>query len=195
MGVVISVPSIERARAFFEPIRGELTAREGLMIDQENNPGEVSRYFSGIGFGRACYGNGITTVVGTGLQGYDGDDVLTGGPGSDELTGGRGADAFIWTTIGDTGITSATADYVLDFNFAAGDRLVVSGLDADVYAAGDQAFTFIGSAAFSGTPGEINYVQQNGRTIIQMQTGTSPDIEGLIIIEALVTPQASWFVL
>jgi hypothetical protein len=32
-------------------------------------------------------------------------------------------------------------------------------------------------AAFSGRPGEINYYHIDGNTYIQMQTGTSPDVE------------------
>jgi serralysin len=82
-----------------------------------------------------------------------------------------------------------------DFNVAEGDRMDLSGVDADIYAAGNQAFRFIGNAAFSGTPGEINYVHQNGETLIQMQTGTSADAEGVIRIPGIVTPEASWFVL
>ena len=88
-----------------------------------------------------------------------------------------------------------TGDFVWDFSPAEGDRLDVSGIDADVYAAGNQTFTFIGDAAFSGTPGEINYVHAGGNTIIQMQTGTSADVEGVIRIYGILTPEASWFVL
>ena len=76
-----------------------------------------------------------------------------------------------------------------------GDRLDLVGIDADVYAANNQEFRFIGAAAFSGTPGEINYVHHNGETIIQMQTGTSIDVDGMIRIAGIVTPDASWFVL
>jgi Ca2+-binding RTX toxin-like protein len=138
------------------------------------------------------------------LKGFGGDDVLHGGNGHDVLTGGKGADflagasgpdAFVWTSIDDTGTTTATSDRVGDFRRAEGDVLDLGGIDANIYAAGNQAFTFIGTAAFSGTPGEINYVQQDGQTIIQMQTGTSADVEGIIVIAELVTPEASWFVL
>jgi serralysin len=87
-------------------------------------------------------------------------------------------------------------DLITDFNFAGQlDRIDLSGVDANAYAAGDQAFTFIGTSAFSGNPGEINYYHSGGETIIQMQTGTGVDIEGGIRLSGIHTPDASWFVL
>ena len=56
-------------------------------------------------------------------------------------------------------------------------------------------FTFIGTAAFSGTPGEINYRYENGDTIIQMQTGTSADVEGVIRLVGIHVPNESWIML
>jgi Ca2+-binding RTX toxin-like protein len=129
------------------------------------------------------------------LRGEDGNDRLTGGNGLDTLVGGAGADTFYWEATAETGVTFAAMDRITDFNFAQGDRINLSAVDADVYAAGNQAFTFIGTGAFSGTPGEINYYHDGGDTIIQMQTGTSADIEGGIRIAGIHTVDASWFVL
>jgi Ca2+-binding RTX toxin-like protein len=129
------------------------------------------------------------------LHGDAGNDQLTGGVGADFMTGAGGADTFIWSSIDDPGTTVETADRLGDFVPGEGDRLDVSGVDADAFAVDNQAFRFIGNAGFSGTPGEINYVHQNGDTIIQMQTGMSADVEGVIIIPGIVTPEASWFVL
>jgi Ca2+-binding RTX toxin-like protein len=129
------------------------------------------------------------------LSGGEGNDRLEGGTGADLMEGGGGADRFVWASIDDTGTTTETGDYISAFNPAEADRLHLYDIDADVYAAGNQAFTFIGAAAFSGTPGEINYVHVNGETIIQMQTGTSADVEGIIRIYGIVTPEASWFAL
>jgi serralysin len=135
-------------------------------------------------------GGGADVLVG----GY-GDDWLKGDIGADRMTGGPNADVFYWQWMQDTGATAATSDLVTDFNPLEGDRLDLVGIDADVYAANNQEFRFIGAAAFSGTPGEINYVHHNGETIIQMQTGTSIDVDGMIRIAGIVTPDASWFVL
>jgi Ca2+-binding RTX toxin-like protein len=144
-------------------------------------------------------GNGNDTLFGgNGNDTLDGDwsdDILVGGRGLDTLIGGTGGDLFVWADTNETGLTAATADVITDFNIAQGDRIDLSQIDANAYADGDQAFTFIGNAAFSGNPGELNYIYVNGDTIIQMQTGTSPDVEAVIRLEGIVTPDASWFAL
>jgi serralysin len=127
------------------------------------------------------------------LHGDAGNDRLIGGGGTDTLVGGGGGDSFFWASV--EGVDANTADVITDFNFAEGDHFYLSPIDADPSAAGNQAFTFIGSAAFSGTPGEINYVHANGDTLIQLQTGTSPDAEGVIRLAGIHIPEASWFVL
>jgi Ca2+-binding RTX toxin-like protein len=127
------------------------------------------------------------------IRGMDGGDGLRGGLGTDTLEGGNGPDMFIWVSTDETGVTAATADTIRDFDFAQGDRIDLHSVDANVYAAGDQAFAFIGTAAFSGTPGEINYYHAGGDTYIQMQTGTGVDVEGLIRLAGIHAPDASWF--
>lgn len=95
------------------------------------------------------------------LRGGNGDDILNGGLGSDQLQGGTGADIFRFTDIKDLGLTGATTDRVLDFSSAQGDRIDLTTIDANANLAGNQAFTFIGAAAFSGTAGELR-VQASG---------------------------------
>jgi Ca2+-binding RTX toxin-like protein len=129
------------------------------------------------------------------LDGKGGSDELLGRHGLDTLTGGSGGDTFVWLYANETGVTTATADVVTDFNFADGDRLDFSSVDADVYADGEQSFTFIGLAAFSGTPGEINYYHAGGNTYVQLQTGTVADVEGVICLNGILTPEAGWFIL
>jgi Ca2+-binding RTX toxin-like protein len=142
---------------------------------------------------------GNDTLVGMGgddlLLGSDGDDHLYGGPGRDALYGGADADRFSWSFTSDTGLTRATADEIWDFNAADGDRIDLAAIDADVTAAGNQAFTFVGGSAFSGAPGEVNYYWFGGNTYIQMNTGGNGDPEGVIRLDGIHTPEASWFVL
>jgi Ca2+-binding RTX toxin-like protein len=127
------------------------------------------------------------------MYGEAGQDRLEGGSGIDTMIGGLHADTFAWSAISDTGTTMSTSDQVVDFNPAEGDRLDVSGIDANVYAPHDQAFTFIGSAPFSGTPGEINYFHSDGDTYIQLQAGTSMPV--MFRLDGIHTPEADWFVL
>jgi serralysin len=102
---------------------------------------------------------------------------------------------FVWGSTSHTGATATTADVVADFNRGQGDRVDLSGIDANIVASGNQAFTFIGTAAFSGAPGQLRYVHSGGNTFIEMQTGTSADVEGVIRLNGIHTPDASWFVL
>ena len=94
------------------------------------------------------------------MYGGAGNDVLIGGAGADMLhsaggldmlTGGLGLDTFDFDLASES--TSAVRDQILDF--AIGDRIDLAGIDADLIAGGDQAFTLIGAAAFSGVAGQL----------------------------------------
>ena len=85
------------------------------------------------------------------LIGNSDHNVLTGALGKDILTGGLGSDTFDFNSIAETGNTAATADTIADFKSSEGDKIDLSGIDANLTMAGDQAFTFIGTAAFSST--------------------------------------------
>ncbi len=98
------------------------------------------------------------------LVGGEGDDVLVGSWGQDMLTGGAGADVFVFEQ-GHTGRWMGNADLISDFNQAEGDVIDLSAIDA-IYGAGDDAFTFIGDAAFSGTAGELTVYTHGGDTFV-----------------------------
>ncbi len=97
-------------------------------------------------------GNGLNNVItGNGLSnrlnGGDGDDRLIGGDGTDFLTGGLGNDVFVGEinsvkVVGKMG--SISLDTILDFS--AGDKIDLSGIDANAGLEGDQAFTLVNSA-------------------------------------------------
>jgi Ca2+-binding RTX toxin-like protein len=154
----------------------------------------------GFGGNDTLYGgNGNDTLWGMEggdtLRGESGVDTLIGGAGLDHLYGGGSADVFRWDETNETGLAAGTADVIHDFNRLEGDEFNLSAIDADVYADGDQAFTFIGMAAFSGTPGEIRYYHSDGNTYLEMQTGTSVDVEGVIMLSGIHDPEANWFLL
>jgi Ca2+-binding RTX toxin-like protein len=128
------------------------------------------------------------------LSGESGNDWLGGGMGGDTLYGGSGADTFAWTDPAQSGF-GWLHDVITDFNRAEGDLMDLSAIDANLSGWGNEAFTFIGTAAFSGTPGEVRYYQAGGFTFIEMQTHPSMDLEGWIALAGLHTPDASWFVL
>jgi Ca2+-binding RTX toxin-like protein len=187
------------------------TAEGDTLTEIENLQGSgYDDYLEGDGNGNWLYGeDGHDTIKGGGgadtLYGGLGNDTLTGGPGRDTLFGNGDADTFVWTSTSETGVTNGTSDIIVWFSRAEGDRIRLSAIDADVYAGGNQAFRFIGTAPFTlntatpetsdVVPGEIRYYQLGGVTYIELQTGSSPDIEALIGISGLHTPDASWFVL
>jgi Ca2+-binding RTX toxin-like protein len=177
-----------------------LIANMGLGGDAEGDTFISIENMFGSAFSDALAGDdGANYLGGLGggdvLWGLGGADQLAGGLGQDTLIGGPGGDLFWWYSTAETAVTAAAADVVLDFNFAEGDRIHLGGIDANVYAEGNQTFTFIGTAAFSGTPGEVNYYHAGGDTYIQMQTGMSADVEGVIRLAGIHDPQASWFYL
>lgn len=91
-------------------------------------------------------GNGNDTLIG-GV----GNDVLWGGSGTNTLTGGAGADRFYFQT-GDLVADPTKTTTITDFSRADGDKIDLSGYDADP---SKPSFTFIGTAAFSGHAGEL----------------------------------------
>ncbi|WP_165356368.1 M10 family metallopeptidase C-terminal domain-containing protein [Sphingosinicella sp. BN140058] len=81
------------------------------------------------------------------LKGNGGDDVLNGLGGNDTLVGGKGADSFCF-------FDGSGKDVILDFTSGT-DCIDLREIDANIFAAGDQAFDFIGSALFGGVAGEL----------------------------------------
>ncbi|WP_166038189.1 Ig-like domain-containing protein [Sphingosinicella sp. YJ22] len=96
------------------------------------------------------------------LFGGAGNDVLTGGAGNDlilgglrgdTLTGGAGNDIFRYDSVADS--NSTERDGIQDFN--SGDLIDLSRIDANALVGGNQAFNFVGNAAFSNTAGELRF--------------------------------------
>jgi hypothetical protein len=97
------------------------------------------------------------------IHGSLSNDTIYGNGGADGLVGNGGADTFAYTDVSHS--TSAAPDFLSDF--AAEDVIDLSAIDANTVAGGDQAFTFIGTAAFSNTPGELRVIIQPGPYVIQ----------------------------
>ena len=94
------------------------------------------------------------------LFGDGGNDKLFGGLGQDTMTGGLGADTFVigtWHFSNAPDSTLAAPDYIKDFSHAQGDKIDVSPIDANELMAGNQSFSFIGNADFTGVAGQLRY--------------------------------------
>jgi Ca2+-binding RTX toxin-like protein len=110
------------------------------------------------------------------LYGRAGNDNLIAGAGRDVLVGGLGADRLDvretspfssdyerdtvrYTSVLDSGTTAGTRDTIIGFDkggSATDDRIDLSAIDANARVAGNQAFQFIGAAAFTaGVAGQV----------------------------------------
>ncbi|MBE9610644.1 calcium-binding protein [Chitinilyticum piscinae] len=109
------------------------------------------------------------------LNGGSGNDLIVGGIGKDTLTGGIGADRFDFNTISESGLGSL-ADIITDFKHAEADKIDLAGIDANPYLAGDQAFRYIGTSAFSGNAtGMVRF--SAGKLQLSTDTDTAPELE------------------
>ncbi len=126
----------------------------------------------GIGNDTLLGGFGNDTLIGglgrDKLFGNAGFDKLTGGFGRDVLTGGAHRDIFDFNAVGETGKNFLTRDVIKDFKPFV-DDIDLSTIDA-VTGAGNQAFTFIGTGAFTGVKGELHYRFAGGNTIVEGDT-------------------------
>ena len=101
------------------------------------------------------------------LKGESGNDRLYGGNGADKLYGGSGADTFIFLAVRESTVKASGRDTIYDFNGKGGDRIDLSGLDANSTKSGMQKFSFIGDANFSGKAGELAYRIEGGKTVVE----------------------------
>jgi serralysin len=146
-------------------VGGRMTVEAGSTISTVINGTDYalgSDIIKGIrGAANTIHGNaGIDLLVGGDLRdvidgGSEGDKIRGNG-GADLLTGGSGADVFKYRAISESGL-GANADTITDF-LSGTDRLNFGRIDADANSAGDQAFTFVGTSAFTGGGvGSIRY--------------------------------------
>ena len=118
-----------------------------ITKDHENNP------LSATAGNNIIFGNAGNDS----LKGGTGSDILVGGSGTDTLTGGSGKSVFVFNAITESTVGS-NRDIITNFTHSKGDLIDLSSIDANANTAGNQPFRFIGSNAFLGQAGELNYV-------------------------------------
>jgi Ca2+-binding RTX toxin-like protein len=156
---------------------GNLAAGVRMTVDAAPLRGAETLTFDGSaeldGSFRIFGGTGADTISGS-----QSGDLITGGTGADSLRGGGGADTFIYRTVADS--TSSAHDTIHDF--AGGDIINLSQIDAISGGAND-AFTFIGSNAFSNTAGELRAVFENNAWTVQGDVNGDgiADIEMIVV--------------
>lgn len=140
----------------------------GTDGNDRRNGSDTSDLMDMNGGNDIAYGRGGNDqILGNGgrdtLYGGNGDDILNGGTGADKLYGGNGFDTFIF----DVRASASVLDYVMDFQHD-GDTIDLSKIDANSNRAGDQAFKWVGYAAFTGTAGEGRVYQAGDNTVLAL---------------------------
>jgi Ca2+-binding RTX toxin-like protein len=130
-----------------------LMATETMILDASLETNGILRLFGG---------KSADTLKG-GAQA----DYLHGNLGADMLAGGGGADLFRYDNVAES--NSASLDHILDFTPGT-DRIELSRIDANTLAAGDQAFSWIGSSAFTGSAGELRAFESGGSWFVEGDT-------------------------
>ncbi|MEA3045643.1 MAG: serralysin [Sphingomonadales bacterium] len=151
----------------------------------------------------AIGGGGNDVVTGNAannfLHGGAGNDSLAGGAGFDQDEGGAGADIFVFTAPGDSGETALRSDgakfrsdVLTDF-VSGTDRMDLSAIDANAATAGDDAFSFIGTGAFTHQAGQLRYEVLGGRVYIYGDVNGDGGVDFQIVANGTLL-QASDFI-
>jgi Ca2+-binding RTX toxin-like protein len=182
--------AVETANAGTDTVRTSL-ASFTLAAHFENLTGTSAA-------GQTLAGNGgANAIVGAGgvdrLSGGAGNDVLDGGAGADVLTGGTGSDVFLFRGV-DFG-NRKTAAVIADFNHAAGDKIDLHLVDANATRAGDQAFGFLGSGAFTGSAGQLRIQYYSGSTYIYFDLDGDRGADANLVLNGHIGLAAADFIL
>ena len=127
-----------------------LLATETMILDASQETDGALRLFGGAA---------SDTLKGGALA-----DLFHGAMGADTLGGGGGADVFRYQAV--TESYSVARDHIIDFTPGT-DKIDLGAIDANRSVGGDQAFSWIGSNAFSKTAGELRATQQGGQWIVE----------------------------
>jgi hypothetical protein len=123
--------------------------------------------------------NGTKGSVAGHINGFDGNDKLTGGKLADIIAGGRGADTmtghggadhFIFDSKDDSAPTPLGRDLIADFSHSQHDKIDLHAIDADETGGVDEDFSFIKTDNFSNTAGELRYAVLKGETQVAGDT-------------------------
>ncbi|TMJ14531.1 MAG: calcium-binding protein, partial [Alphaproteobacteria bacterium] len=124
---------------------------------------------------------GVGNTLANTIAGNSGNNILAGGLGADTVDGGGGNDSFLVRSTAES--NSVTMDHVIGFD--TGDRIDLSQVDANAGTVANDAFNFIGSAAFSGAAGELRAYQSGADWIVEgdVDGGGTADLVILVSVD------------
>lgn len=155
-------------------LTGSAVRGTGNALDNEiTGNGAANWIVAGDGNDRVFGGAGDDHI-----EGGAGADRINGGAGHDRMWGGAGADVFEFKSVGESPNGLACADEI--FDFAKGDMIDVSAIDANASKSGNQAFVLDTDSVFS--VGEIRQQHVGGNTILTFNTAGDSTPEMMIVV-------------
>ena len=121
-------------------------------------------------------------------------DLLSGGTGADTLTGGRGADSFVFYAPGESPAAPGARDRITDFRPGL-DEIDLAAIDANPASPEDDAFTFLGRAAFTGAPGELRHGRARDTTVVAADLDGDGRADMKIVFDGALSFHAADFAL
>ncbi|CAN7223235.1 heme acquisition protein HasA [Rhizobium sp. LjRoot254] len=127
------------------------------------------------------------------LSGGNGNDQINGGLGADILSGNQGRDIFVYKSV--EASTLSDMDTISAFDGAAGDRINLKRIDAEIGSSTNDAFDFIGEAAFSGKAGELRFEVSLDTTMLYGDVDGDGNADFAIQFDSLLSLHERDFVL
>lgn len=134
-------------------------------------------------------------VAGDRLEGFAGNDILYGKGGADRLYGGAGADRFTFKSTKESTVASSGRDTIFDFSASQKDKIDLRTIDANTKVASNQAFTFIGSKAFSKKAGELSYQKVSSGSIVKGDVNGDGAADFSIFLKGVYKVDKGYFLL
>lgn len=132
---------------------------------------DLAQGFTQTGANRREFLFSIENAIGSGnddtLIGNSQANRLVGAGGFDTLRGNGGADLFVFAKLSHCAVAADAFDLIEDFRRAQGDKINLRGIDARTGVSGDQAFDFIGGAAFGNVKGQLRFETFTDALLVQ----------------------------
>jgi Ca2+-binding RTX toxin-like protein len=128
------------------------------------------------------------------LKGGAGVDLLNGGAGADRLTGGTEADTFFYRYASESTVATAGRDTIYDM-LTGTDLIDLATIDANTTLAGNQAFSFIDTAAFSSTAGELRVGVSGTALLVEGDLNGNGTADFAILVRGSATLAETDFIL